>query len=64
MRKTAKVNTDQRISVDINTLATMLDCGLQTARKIGEDAEDRIVIGKRVLYNVQKIQKYLDELAC
>ena len=35
----------------------MLSCGHTTAKKIGEDAGARIIIGRRVLYSVNKIKK-------
>lgn len=37
----------------------MLSCGHVTAIKIGEQAKARITIGRRVLYSVEKIKKYL-----
>lgn len=51
------------ITVDIDKLSSMLSCGHATARKIGEQAEARIYIGRRVLYSVNKIQRYLDSIA-
>lgn len=35
-----------------------IDCGRATARKIGEQAEARICIGRRVLYSVDKVKQY------
>lgn len=63
MRQTKKRKTDTILSVDIEGLAAMLSCGQATARKIGEDAGARIYIGRRVLYSVSRIQKYLDTIA-
>lgn len=63
MRQTKKRKTDTILSVDIEGLAAMLSCGQATARKIGEDAGARIYIGRRVLYSVNRIQKYLDAIA-
>lgn len=37
----------------------MLSCGRATARKIGEQAGAKIVIGRRVLYSIEKVKKYL-----
>ncbi|MDE7433267.1 MAG: hypothetical protein K2N34_15325 [Lachnospiraceae bacterium] len=51
------------LTVDINGLAGLLSCGHATARKIGEQAEARICIGRRVLYSVEKVQKYINDLA-
>jgi len=40
----------------------MLSCGRATARKIGEQAGARIEIGRRVLYSVDAVKKYLETL--
>ena len=60
MNKTKIRETADYIAVDIERLATLLSCGKATARKLGELAEARIFIGRRVLYSVEKIRKYLD----
>lgn len=62
MNKTRLRKTDQIIAVDIEKLAGMLSCGLATARKIGEQAGARIEIGRRVLYSVDAVKKYLETL--
>ena len=54
--------TEQPITVNIERLAAMLSCGCATARKIGEQAGAKIVIGRRVLYSVEKVKKYLSSL--
>lgn len=51
------------LAVDIEGLAVMLCCGQMTARKIEEDAGARITIDRRVLYSVQKMEKYLEAIA-
>ena len=51
------------LTVDIEGLEAMLSCGQDTDRKIAEDAEARITIGRRVLYSVSKIEKYLEAIA-
>lgn len=64
MNKTTK-NTMQpscRLTVNTDSLAEYLDCGRATAVKIGEAAGAKIQIGKRVLWNVSKVQTYLDNL--
>lgn len=63
MNKTFNRNDPDVIAVDIEKLSTILSCGCATARKIGEQAEARIFIGRRVLYSVNKVQKYLDSIA-
>lgn len=63
MNKTIDRETESVLAVDIDKLSAMLSCGHATARKIGEQAEARIVIGRRVLYSVEKVQKYIQLLA-
>lgn len=63
MKKTKERETDRLLSVDVEKLAAMLSCGQATAKKIGEEAGARIVIGRRVLYSVSKIQKYIEKMA-
>ena len=41
----------------------MLSCGTATAKEIAERAKACIVIGKRKLYSVNKIKRYIDEVA-
>ncbi|HBL6275402.1 TPA: hypothetical protein LR738_000622 [Clostridioides difficile] len=62
MNKTKERNTSQPITVDIETLCAMLSCGYATARKIGQQAGAKIVIGRRVLYSVEKVKDYLSYL--
>lgn len=62
MRKTKERNTRDKVAVDLEALAAMLSCGKDTARKIGEEAEARICIGRRVLYSVPKIEAYIDRI--
>ncbi len=63
MKKTKDRETDRLLSVDVEKLAAMLSCGQATAKKIGEEAGARIVIGRRVLYSVSKVQKYIEKMA-
>ena len=62
MRKTKTEETNNKVAVNAQTLAKILDCGMPTAMKVGETAGARIQIGKRVLYKVDKIERYLDSL--
>lgn len=63
MRKTSADNRDDALMVNVEQLMDKLNCGYKTAREIGENAEARICVGRRVWYNVAKIQKYLEEIA-
>ena len=63
MRKTTEYKAENRLTVDIEGLMAMLSCGEVTAKKIADYAEARVIVGRRVLYNVDKIKKYLDAMA-
>ena len=58
--KTASVNN---LTVDTAGLQSLLSAGYPTAVEIGTAAGARITVGRRVLRNVSKIQKYLDEIS-
>lgn len=60
MRKTKVVTRDDKIAIDVHELAERLSCGEYCARKIGEAAEARIEIGRRVLYSVDKITAFIE----
>ena len=62
MRKTTEYKAEDRLTVDIEGLMAMLSCGEVTAKKIAYYAEARVIIGRRVLYNVDKIKKYIDAM--
>ncbi len=60
--KKRPVPIENRITVNVETLAAMLDCGRGTAMKIGERAGARVNIGgSRVLFSVSKVRRYIDE---
>lgn len=63
MYKTNVIETNNKITVDINGLQAMLSIGKNTAAEIGEKAGAVIRIGRRKLYNVKKIQEYMDGLS-
>ena len=62
MRATSQTNSipaEKKIAVTTNELQAMLSCGRYSAVQIGDAAEARIQIGKRILWNVEKIKKYV-----
>lgn len=63
MRKTLDRENNQFLTVNAETLAGMLNCGRATAVKIGTDAGAKIQIGRRTLYKVSIVEKYLDNLS-
>lgn len=50
-------------SIDTKELQEMLSCGRVTAIQIGNNANAKIQIGRRVLWNVRKINQYLDSIS-
>lgn len=63
MRKTTEGIKGQVISVDTPELMNMLHVGRKAATDIGTAANARITIGRRVHWNVKKIQQYLDGIS-
>lgn len=49
--------------VDTVELQEMLSSGRKTALRVGTAAGARIQVGRRVLWNVSKVQKYLDSIS-
>lgn len=54
------VDTNDKIAITTEELQSMLSCGRSSAVQIGQMAEARIQIGKRVFWNVKKIKEYID----
>lgn len=60
-RKTENVR--EKRTVDTIGLQEMLSSGRKTAVEIGTAAGARIQVGRRVLWNVKKVQQYLDAVS-
>lgn len=64
MRATkARKNTEQQMLVDTSGLQEMLCAGRPAAVKIGTDAGARVQSGRRVFWNVRKVQQYIDAIS-
>ena len=66
MRATKQLNyldTPGKITINTNELQAMLSCGRYSAIQIGEAAEARIQIGKRIFWNVEKIKSYINSIS-
>lgn len=50
----------EKIAVNTAELQALLSCGRYSAVQIGEAAEARIQIGKRVFWNVEKVKNYVN----
>lgn len=57
------IECKDRLAITTERLQGVLDCGRPTAIEIGTLAKARIEIGRRVLWNVGKIQRYLDGIS-
>ena len=53
-------NHTSRLTVTTDELQSLLGCGRKSAVDIGEMAEARIQLCKRVLWNVEKVRIYLN----
>ena len=53
---------ENMITVDIVGLMTLLSCGRLTAKNVADQAGASIKIGKRRLYNVQKVREYISQV--
>lgn len=62
-RQNETIISQDRLAVTTERLQNILDCGQPTAVKIGTLAKARVEIGRRVLWNVSKVQKYLDDIS-
>ena len=63
MYKTNIKETNNNMAVGIDQLQAMLGVGKNTADKIGKDAGAVFYVGRRKLFNVSKVQAYLDQAA-
>ena len=59
----ARTRPETKVTVTTDGLREILSCGYQSAVVIGEQAHAKILVGRRVLWNVAKIQRYLDEIS-
>lgn len=63
----SSVNTkspiDIKLLVNTKDLMQMLSCGKPSAIKIGEDAHAKVCIGRKILWNVECVKKYINSIA-
>ena len=62
MNMKKREETINPIAVDIATLQNMLGVGRNTADDIGKKANAVIKVGRRKLFNVKKVQAYMDSI--
>lgn len=64
MRATrTKGKAENQMLVDTNGLQEMLSAGRPAAVKIGTEAGARVQSGRRVFWNVRKVQQYIDAIS-
>ena len=66
MQKTAistTVQLSEKMALTTEDLQAVLSCGRASAVEIGMRAEARIQLGKRVLWNADKVRNYLNCIA-
>lgn len=64
MERTKKYPTATNdLCVDTPGLQGLTHSGRKTAVEIGLAAEAKIVVGRRVLWNVEKVRKYLEYIS-
>lgn len=57
------IKPQNRIAITTEELQAMLSCGRNSATQIGDMAEARIQIGKRIFWNVDKVKTYIDMIS-
>lgn len=62
-KKSEMVVSCNSLTVDTTGLQELLNAGIKTATEIGVAAGAKIYVGRRVLWNVSKIKKYLDDIS-
>lgn len=59
----AKPPTDTKLLVNTKDLMQMLSCGKPAAIRIGEEAHAKVRIGRKILWNVECVRKYINSIA-
>ena len=59
----AKIRQADKVTVDTKALQELLCCGRHSAVAVGEQAHAKVQIGGRLLWNLDKIRRYLDEIS-
>ena len=55
-------SADSQLLVDTEALQGLTGCGRDSAVRIGMEAEAKVKIGRRVLWNVEKVKAYLNQI--
>lgn len=65
MNKTTEYDLDisKKLLITTKELQILLSCGRFSACKIGDSANARVTVGKRILWNREKIEKYIENIS-
>lgn len=63
MRNSSMEKKCTKLAVKTSTLMELLDCGRPAAIRIGSAANAKIIIGRKILWNVSAVRKYLDNIS-
>ena len=62
-KRTKKTSITDYRAITTPQLCDMLNVGRATAEEVGKKAGAKVKVGRRVIWNVAKIQAYLDKVA-
>lgn len=62
-KRSSDIQIPFKIAVTTEELQFLLSCGRDSAIHIGESAEARVQIGRRVLWNVEKVKEYINQIS-
>ena len=62
-RKAQIKKIDNPLTVDTEGLKSLLNCGRNSAVEIGKQAGAEIRVGKRLLWNVSKVKRYINAIS-
>ncbi len=67
MNKTTKnyneIDLTRKLAVDTEELQQILSLGRKSAVEVGKAANAQITVGKRIIWNLQRVQEYLYNVA-
>ena len=62
MNKRIVETAPSKLYVGVDELKNMLSVGRNSALQVGEKANAKVKVGRRTLYNVEKIKEYMASL--
>ena len=62
MNKRISETAPSKLYVGVDELKNMLSIGRNSALQVGEKANAKVKVGRRTLYNVEKVKEYMASL--